>query len=67
MAATCGFGALAVLFAAAIHSGMPTGTSIDVQAKGNPTGLATASVAPTMEIGQTMGHSVPTTTTVPGN
>ena len=65
LAAACGIGAMAVLTATALHTGMPTGATIDLQAKGNPTGIATASVAPTMQLGQTVGHVAPVTTTLP--
>ena len=68
LAATCGLGALTVLFATAIHAGLSTSEAFDVQAKGTPTGNATASIAPTMQLGQTLGHEAPTaaSTTVPG-
>lgn len=66
LAATAGLGALAVLFATALHMGMSTGTESYVQAKGTPTGNATASIAQTMQLGQTLGHAAPTTTTAPG-
>ena len=67
VAATVGLGALAVLFTTAIHSGVSTATPFDVQAKGTPNGNATASIEPTMQMGQTFGHLAPaaTTTTVP--
>ena len=63
LAAACGIGALLVLSATAVHTGIPTVATVDLQAKGNPTGLATASVAPTMQLGQTVGHAAPVTTT----
>jgi hypothetical protein len=67
LAATFGLGALAMLFATAIHAGGSTDTAFNVQAKGTPNGNATASVAPTMQMGQTFGHQAPeATTTVPG-
>jgi hypothetical protein len=67
LAATVGLAALTVLTATAPHLGMSTSAGSDVQAKGTPTGNATASIAPTMQMGQTLGHQVPaaTTTTVP--
>ncbi|MGV1089524.1 MAG: hypothetical protein ACOYBX_16225 [Mycobacterium sp.] len=65
LGAAFGFGALAVLSATAIHTGIATGSAVDVQAKGNPTGLATASIAPTMQMGQTVGRLAPATTTLP--
>jgi hypothetical protein len=67
IAATFGLGALAVLFATAIHAGVSMDTAFDVQAKGTPNGNATASIEPTMQMGQTFGHQAPAaTTTVPG-
>lgn len=68
LAATFGLGALAVLSATALQLGISPATGVDVQAKGTPTGNATASIAPTMQMGQTLGHLVPavTTTTAPG-
>jgi|APCry1669189034_1035192.scaffolds.fasta_scaffold68525_2 hypothetical protein len=67
LAATLGLGALAMLFATAIHVGVSTDTPFDVQAKGTPNGNATASIEPTMQMGQTFGHQAPAaTTTVPG-
>lgn len=68
LAATFGLGAVAVLSATALHLGAATDTGVDVQAKGTPTGNATASIAPTMQMGQTLGHLIPpvTTTTAPG-
>lgn len=65
-AAVSGLGAAAMLAATALHTGVPASTPVELQAKGAPTGLATASVAPTMRLGQTLGHSAPTTTTAPG-
>lgn len=65
LAAACGIGALLALSATAVHPGIPAGTTVDLQAKGNPTGLATASVAPTMQLGRTVGHAAPVTTTLP--
>ena len=68
LAATLGLGALAALSATAVHLGTITDPGSDVLAKGTPTGNATASIAPTMQLGQTLGHLVPavTTTTAPG-
>ena len=65
LAAACGIGAILVLSATAVHTEIPAGATVDLQAKGNPTGLATATVAPTMQLGQTVGHAAPVTTTPP--
>jgi|GEM_PF-4124826 len=67
LAATFGLSALAVLTATAMHAGVSTDTPFDLQAKGTPNGNATASIEPTMQMGQTFGHQAPAaTTSVPG-